>query len=165
MEKQGEKRDRDPEETRTPTWIREFVNKDFKITFEPQEALKEPLKGDWKGFSFAHPPADNAEGWCAKAVEEAKKGHFSVLLMPAVFSSIYWRNLVYPNATEIRVLACPIRMNGAKKQTVSQMCLLVFAGTENRDEEYPEYPPVFPVEPENWQEHYYKRARNKIRFG
>lgn len=153
-----------PDTERTPGWIRDFVDQDFQITFEPETELAQPLAQDWQGFSFVHPPHAEAQLWCEKAAKEARLGRHSVLLLPAVFNSCYWRSVIYPNATEVRVFTCPVKMPGAKKQIVSQMCLVVFAGTEARDPNYP-YPPMWPVEPGNWQQHYYKRQRNRARFG
>lgn len=163
-----EKRERDepepqPDTERTPGWLRSFVNQDFEVTFEP-EKLQDPLSNAWEGFSFAHPPHAEAELWCIKAANEAEKNHFSVLLLPAVFNSCYWRDIVYKHATEIRVFACPIKMPNKKKQIVSQMCLIVFAGTENRPADFLEYPPIFPILPDDWASHYYKRPRNMKRF-
>lgn len=153
-----------PDTERTPGWLRDHVDVDFKITFDPENQLEDPLNSDWQGFSFVHPPHSEAEMWCEKAAMEAVKGNFSVLLVPAVFNSCYWRKTIYPCATEVRMFTCPIKMPNAKKQIVSQMALVVFAGTGNREEGYP-YPPMFPIEPANWQEHYYKRFRNRARFG
>lgn len=141
----------------TPKWIREFVYGDFPITTEAETL---GLTAPWHGFCFAHPPHDEAELWCEKAASEADKGVFSVLLLPAVFNSLYWKQYVYPFATEIRMIACPIKKPGARKQIVSQMALVIFAGREGEEK----YPPIFVVEPENWRQNYYKRARNLARF-
>jgi len=149
----------------TPGWIRDYVNGLFPCTFDPLEYAYandsfEPFLDDWKDFSFVHPPHADAQLWVEKAAVEAEKGNFSVMLLPAIFNAVYWRECVYQYATEIRVFTCPVKMPNAKKQIVSQMCLVVFAGKI----EGAEYPPVFPVEPPNWQDHYYKRARNRARF-
>lgn len=145
----------------TPGWVRDFVYGEFPITFEPIFQRDAPLIQAWEGFSFAHPPHDEAQLWCEKAAAEAANQHFSVLLLPAVFNSIYWRTVVYPCATEIRVLACPIKKPGQKKQIVSQMALVVFADKAADHI----LPPVYIVEPENWEAVYYKRQRNLARFG
>lgn len=160
-----EKRERVQHEDteRTPGWLRDYVDEDFNITFEPENELAEPLDQPWQGFSFAHPPHAEAQMWCEKAAREARRGAWSVLLLPAVFNSVYWRQVVYPNATEVRVFTCPIKMPTAKKQIVSQMCFVVFAGTAEREADYP-YPVMYPMEPTGWERHYYKRRRNLQRF-
>lgn len=152
-----------PDTERTPGWLRDFVEEQFRVSFEPEVSLASPLKDSWQGFSFVHPPHAEAQQWCEKAAAEASKGNFSVLLLPAVFNSCYWRGVVYPNATEVRVFTCPVKLPGAKKQIVSQMCLVVFAGPGEREPGYP-YPPMWPVEPTDWASKYYKRARNMARF-
>jgi hypothetical protein len=88
-------------------------------------------------------------------------GNFSVIVVPAQFNCVYWRELVYPCATEIRVFACPIRFPGYSKQIATQMCLIVMA---ERRTDGSNFPPVTVIEPENWQGHYYKRKRNAARF-
>lgn len=168
MENPAEKREREEippfaDTERTPGWIRDWIYKDFPITFEPGEMHDfSPLTQDWRGFSFAHPPHDEAELWCKKAVSESLKGNFSVLLLPAVFNSVYWRDVIYKGADEIHILTCPVKKPGAKKQIVSQMALVVFAGREDRVPG--QQPALFLVEPENWEDKYYKRKRNQARF-
>jgi hypothetical protein len=149
----------------TPGWIRDYANSLFPIDFDPLEFAYsndefEPFIHDWKGFSFVHPPHADAQLWVEKAAIEANKGNFSVMFLPAVFNAVYWREVIYRHATEIRVFVCPVKLPGKKKQIVSQMCLVVFAGAI----EGAEYPPVFPVEPTGWENHYYKRPRNRARF-
>jgi hypothetical protein len=141
----------------TPGWLREFVHANFPVTYEPEDA--NALIQPWHGFVFAHPPHEESQLWCEKAAKEAAQGVFSVLLLPAVFNSIYWRQTVLPQASEIRVLTCPLKKPGAKKQIVSQMAFVVFAGKNENPE-----PQIFVVEPDGWEERYYKRPRNKARF-
>lgn len=61
------------------------------------------------------------------------------------------------------MFACPIKLPGKKKQVVSQMCMVIFAGRTPEEKDLP-YPPIFVVEPAGWDTHYYKRARNRARF-
>ena len=167
---QGEKRDREEEVVEvlkfadtsgTPGWVRDYVYSQFPITFEPGETPGfVGLTGEWQGFSFVHPPHEEAQLWCEKAVAEHKKGHISVLFLPAVFNSIYWRQVIYPHATDVRIFACPVKRPGQKKQIVSQMALVLFAGRDGDEK----YPPIFIVEPEEWEQNYYKKPRNRARF-
>ena len=74
--KQGEKRElvaHDDTES-TPGWLRDFVDQDFVITFEPQLYTQirkdyQPLLHDWAGFSFVHPP--HAEALSPRDIEQA----------------------------------------------------------------------------------------------
>ncbi len=147
----------------TPQWLKDFIYEEFPCDYDPcpVDPKENGLLVDWHGFAFCNPPYSETQAWVEKAAHEATKGNFSVLLVPAVFNSVYWRETVYQSATEIRVFKCPIKFEGFKKQIVTQMCLLVFAaehGPENGD------PPVSLVEPPNWADHYYKRRRNQVRF-
>lgn len=141
----------------TPGWILDYVQNEFPINHEPLDILT-----PWKGFSFKHPAHEEAQLWVQKAVSEASKGNHSVLLVPANFNSIYWREIVYRNCTDIRILVCPFRRPCAKKPVNCQMALLIFAGRP--EEEMNQCCPIFAIEPAGWEEHYYKRARNKARF-
>ena len=147
---------------KTPEWLVDYACQDFPIDFYPEADLETPLIKSWRGFSFVHPPHAEAELWVKKAVLEMHRGNHSVLLLPAVFNSVYWREIVYPQATEIRVLTCPVKLPGAKKQIVSQMSLVVFAGRSPGEEL--SLPPIYPVEPPMWRDNYYIRARNRARF-
>jgi hypothetical protein len=97
----GEKRARQeptPDTDTTPGWLRDFVGTDFNITFEPilyKTVRKDynPLVHDWAGFSFVHPPHAEAQLWVEKAAAESAKGNHSVLLLPAVFNAVYWREV------------------------------------------------------------------------
>lgn len=164
MEQADERgREREPlEDTQlTPAWLREYVYGEFPITIDAEGSS---LMDKWiPGLVFHHPPHDEAQLWCEKAAAEIDNDVISVLLLPAVFNSIYWRSIVYKKAAEIRILACPIKLPGKKKQIVSQMALVVFAKREPEHKEL--MPNIFVVEPENWKDNYYKRQRNLARFG
>lgn len=140
----------------TPGWLRQYIYDQFPIDTE-EVNLWDPW--DKKGFVFQHPPHENAQLWVEKAAKESMNGITSVLLLPANFNSIYWRDVVYKYAVEIRILTCPIKKPGAKKQIVSQMALVIFQPKKEEEEIG-----VFLVEPEGWQQNYYKRARNLARF-
>jgi len=123
MESGGKRpREDDVEGDMTPVWLKEFITSEFPCDFEPcaqtAEAEFDGLQSDWRGFSFVNPPYSETQLWVEKAVTEQKKGNFSVMLIPAVFNSVYWREVVYPHASEIRVFTCPIKFTGQKKQIV-----------------------------------------------
>lgn len=98
--KLGEKRQLVPHDDTelTPGWLRDFIDSGFNITFEPQIYTQikpeyQPLLHDWAGFSFVHPPHAEAQLWVEKAIKESDKGNHSVLLLPANFNSVYWREV------------------------------------------------------------------------
>ena len=139
--------------TDTPEWLKEYIFDQFPCDFTPCVAGPENpnfngLSDDWQGFSFVHPPYSETQAWVERAAAQADRGNFSVVLVPANFNSVYWRETVYQNATEIRVFICPIKFNGHKKQIVSQMALVAFGG-RTAEEKLAGFPPVCLIEPEN----------------
>jgi len=152
----------------TPQWLREFVAKNFPITFnaveEPDfEGLTESWPTGPDQLTFANPPFADAQLWVEKAAKELAKGAASVLFVPFMANSTYFRDTVYKHALEIHILKCPIKQPGKSKSVVSQTSLLVFVA---RDKDVPPNsdPNVFLVEPAGWSEEYYKRPRNRSRF-
>lgn len=152
----------DADAVTTPDWILEYVQKSYPVDFDPcpSDPTEDGLKIDWRGFSFVNPPNSQCQEWVHKATLEAAKGNFSVLLVPATFNSVYWRELVYPNASEIKILACPIKFVGQKKQLATQMALVTFVSQHGNDG----MPVISVIEPAGWEQHYYKRRRNMTRF-
>ena len=140
----------------TPGWILNYVYSEFPIEREVQD-----LAHGWEGFVFVHPDHDQSQLFVEKAAAKAAEGVKSVLLIPAAMSTIYWRDIVYPQATEVRILAVPFRKPSAKKPVNCQMALVIFAGRV--PEEVGQQVPIFAVEPDGWKS-YYKRARNLARF-
>ena len=150
---------------KTPSWLLEYLYENFNISNDPCpiEEERDPtfdgLVEEWNGLSYVHPPHSETEAWVKKAVDECKKGHFSVLFVPFIANSLYWREFVYGNVSEIRILKCPVKLEGDNKQLTNQMCLLIFAAefVENT-------PAVSFIEPEGWKRTFYKRQRNADRF-
>jgi hypothetical protein len=157
---------------KTPVWLREFVRKNYPYTFNPvEEDGFDGLMDSWPtgegNLSFVNCPFSEAQLWIEKAVKELKRGAESVLWVPATFNSVYFREAVYPNASEIQILTCPLKQPGKTKQIVAQTCLLIFvvAPPLADDELKDPYPLVTFVDPPGWQEAYYVRPRNRSRFG
>lgn len=147
----------------TPNWLMSYVLEQFpQITCDPCPLNPEEdgLAVDWDEWSFVNPPCSECQAWVEKAVLEASKGSYSVMLIPATFNSVYWRESVLPHSTEIRIFSCPIRFDGQKKQVVTQMALVVFAARN----ENVVMPLISVIEPAGWTQHYYKRKRNMSRF-
>ena len=149
-----------------PQWIRDWIFGEYPCDFEPLSAFGRAagLQVPWHGLSFVFPPLNDTQAWVEKAVREQAYGRYSILLVPAVFNSVYWRETVYQKVSDIRILTCPIRLDGAKKGVTTQMSILVFAAPPSADEERLQ-PPMSLVTPDGWADNYYKRRRNQARFG
>jgi len=150
-----------------PLWISDYVAHNFPGV----DIVTSPLylTHPWAEWSFLFPPMSQAHLYIAKAVKELQKGHNSILLVPATFNSSYFRELVAPNAAEIRILTCPLRLDAKKTKTVHQMCFIVFAPKFEGDEEagLPAVtePFISMLEIDGWKDQYYKRQRNRKKFG
>lgn len=171
------------DEAKTPAPIVNYVMEEFGCNYDPCPEnyvpggpIPDGLATDWSGVAYVNPPQSQCQAWVTKAVEEQAKGHPSVLLVPFNAKSCYWKEIVYPNVNEIRILTCPIRFENHTKQQVTgkclfgffgranglaEMCLLYFAAEPQRNAGAPLT--TF-VEPPGWEEAYYKRARNRSRF-
>lgn len=156
------------ETSSTPQWVKDYVIETFPpVTFNPCEAENfNGLIGDWPTaegeLSFVNPPFAEAQLWIEKAARELKKGARSILFVPANFNSLYFRESVYPCALEIRVFTAPIKMPGKNKQLPCQTALVIYVARDDVTDDSP--PPVFVVNPPNWEKNYYKRPRNQSRF-
>lgn len=147
----------------TPDWLMEYVMQEFPQVASdpcPLEPEEDGLGCDWDAWSYVNPPFSECQTWVEKAVMEAKKGNYSVMLIPATFNSCYWRETVLANASEIRILTCPIRFDNQKKQVVTQMALVIFAAPTGNGGCLS----ISAIEPKGWSQHYYKRKRNMSRF-
>jgi len=148
----------------TPNFILRYVLEHWPQVSDdpcPLEPEEDGLKIEWGDWSFVHPPHSECQQWVEKAVDEAQKNHFSIMLIPAAFNSLYWRESIFPFASEVRILTCPLRFQNQKRQVATQMALVVFAAPGRRHGQLP----ILTAEPDNWQQAYYKRQRNRDRSG
>lgn len=142
-----------------PLWLLQYVadnvGEDLDIVRKPSQ-----MNIAWGDWTFVCAPFEESHLWIEKAVNELKLGHNSIVFAPAAFNSLYWNEYVYPNATEVRILGCPVRMESKKRKTVNQMCFIIFAPRAegmNRVQ-------YDVIQPQGWDQQYYKRARNRQRF-
>lgn len=155
------KRGKEDEEEfeKPPLWLMQYVadNLGEDLDIVRRSADMNVPWGDW---TFVAAPFEESHLWMEKAVNELKLGHNSIVFAPAAFNSLYWNDYVYANASEVRILRCPVRMESKKRKTVNQMCLVIFAPRAEGMLE-----PVYSViQPDGWDQQYYKRARNRQRF-
>lgn len=82
-----------PEADACPAWLRDWVHEQYPaISYEPLTdlGLGNALTTAWHGVSFLFPPLAEAEAFVQKACFEQRRGNFSILVVPAMFNSIYW---------------------------------------------------------------------------
>lgn len=94
----------------TPGWLRTFITQNFPVTFNAVEApgvdgLIDAWPNGEKELTFCNPPFADAQLWVEKAAAELAKGAASILFVPFVANSTYFRECVFKHALEIHVLA------------------------------------------------------------
>lgn len=90
---------------RTPKNIYKLLHKEFNFNFDPCPYPRRKFNGlevEWKKRNFVNPPYSQTELWIRKALKEAAKGKLIVLLLRLDASTIWFRDLLLPNA-EIRL--------------------------------------------------------------
>ncbi len=154
-----------PDVVKCPDWLKQQVFALFPCKFEPLLVYgpDNGLKMAWQDVSFAMPPANECHSWVRKAVKEQAKGNFSILLVPATFNAVYWREDVYSNVSEIRILTCPLKLPSSKrtKAVIAQMALLVFAAKDPNEDYSKLTVPITIWEPTGWASNYYKKDNNE----
>lgn len=93
----------------TPQWVRDYVAQNYPVTFNPVEhpgfsGLVQPWPAGNEQLCFVNCPFSEAQLWIEKAAKELKRGAASILFVPAVFNSLYFRESVYPLASEIQII-------------------------------------------------------------
>jgi hypothetical protein len=122
---------------RTPKKIYSDLNKEFHFDFDP---CPYPLPGfdgltvDWGSCSFVNPPYSETEKWVRKALLEYNKGKTVIMLLRLDASTIWFRDLVLPNA-EIRLFEDRLHFideNERSSRSDHASILVVFNGSKRR---------------------------------
>lgn len=90
------------------------------------------LRQNWGGYGtiWCNPPYGNViSWWVRKAVEEASKGHTTVMLIPARTDTRWFHDYVYkkPNV-EIRFIKGRLKFGGAKNSAPFPSMIVIFKG-------------------------------------
>jgi hypothetical protein len=106
----------------TPDDLYEDLNEEYHFDHDPcpmngasNEKVPNGLasKTRWGHCNFVNPPYSDIPAWMKKAVREMDEyGSKSVFLVPARTNSVYWRDIVLPNATDIRFISGRIKFKG-----------------------------------------------------
>jgi DNA N-6-adenine-methyltransferase (Dam) len=121
----------------TPPDFFKELNKEFHFSkFDPCPLNGDPLTGgkfdgltvDWPRNKpiYVNPPFANIPAWIQKGVSEMEKGSTSIFLIPARTKTKYWKDLVYPNACEIRFLIKGLKFVGFKDHIPVALAIVVF---------------------------------------
>lgn len=118
----------------TPDWLMERLHAEFAFDFDPCPSDWRPgcgwsgLEIDWGSSSYVNPPYDSCGDWLAKAVRERQtRGCGSVFLIPFRPWTVYWREWVWPHASEVRLLDHTVAFKGyGDKRLPTALCLVVY---------------------------------------
>lgn len=92
----------------TPAKLYAQLDEEFHFDHDPCPLNGPGLRevdglGDWGLRNYVNPPYSDKVTWIKKAIDEQKKGKLSVFLIPADTSTVWFHDLVAPNA-EIRFI-------------------------------------------------------------
>lgn len=110
----------------TPVWLFNYAKNrygDFDLdvcaahdSFKCQNYYTEnenSLVQPWKSLNWCNPPYSNIRPWVEKAALETNEGHRTVMLLPADFST-QWFRLVWDVSSEILIINRRVQFVGAK---------------------------------------------------
>ena len=119
---------------KTPRYVYDFLDKEFQFEFDPCPSNPnfDGLKSkNWASMNFVNPPYGRTElpEWIKKGIEEQKKKHYSVFLIPSR-TDTQWFYEMFRNATEIRFIVSRIKFVGAKNSAPFPSMIVVFGPKE-----------------------------------
>lgn len=80
----------------------------------------------WGKRNYVNPPFSEIPIWIEKGLKELEKGKLSVFLIPVRSGQLYWKNLIFPNASEIRFICGRIKFDGFDRGLPIPICVVVF---------------------------------------
>uniref|UniRef100_A0A6M3IYU3 Putative methyltransferase n=1 Tax=viral metagenome TaxID=1070528 RepID=A0A6M3IYU3_9ZZZZ len=98
---------------RTPKALYARLDAEFHFDFDPcpVDPDFDGLAVEWGERNFVNPPYGREIGkWCAKALEEARKGKLVVMLIPARTDTRWWHEYIM-KADEIRLIKGRLRFD------------------------------------------------------
>lgn len=125
------------DEWRTPKKIYEDLDKEFHFDFDPCPYPRSKFDGleiEWGSRNFVNPPYSKTTDWVKKALAEHHKGKIVVMLLRLDASTIWFRDLILPNA-EIRLYDDRlhfVRPDGTSSRSDHASILAVMNGSKKR---------------------------------
>lgn len=119
----------------TPDWLLERLNEEFEFDYDPcpaewsSDSGWSGLETEWGMSNYVNPPYDQCGPWLAKGVQELqRRGATSVFLVPARPWTVYWRENVWPYASEVRLLDRGVAFKGYSAPLPLGLALVVYLG-------------------------------------
>lgn len=115
----------------SPFWLLAL----FHNFFDPCPLDAKPkfdgLKIPWHKFNYVNPPFSDKLPWILKAIAEAKKGNYTVMLLPHVPDAIWFHDLILPN-TEILSLRGRLELDNGKHPRYATMLVVFHPRRQNK---------------------------------
>lgn len=106
----------------TPDKLLEFLNAEFKFDFDPcpKNPQFDGLSVSWGTINYVNPPYNDIAQWVTKALTERDThGSTSVFLVPFRPHTKYFRDLILPNASEVRFFRHKFAFKGYTKASLA----------------------------------------------
>ena len=121
------------QKAQTPDWLLARLHDEFHFDFDPCPNSWTPHCG-WSGLdipwgrcTYVNPPYDACAEWLSKAVHELHtRGVTSVFLIPTRPWTNYWKEHVWPHASEVRILDSTVAFKGYTTKLPTSLCLVIF---------------------------------------
>lgn len=114
----------------TPVALLKELNKEFHFDFDPCPLNDTPdfdgLLIPWGRSNFVNPPYSNIGPWVEKGLSECALGKKSVFLITVKTNTVYWRELIFPFASEIRFIHERIKFEGYDTPFPLALALVIF---------------------------------------
>lgn len=118
------------DEIPTPKALYDHLDKEFHFDFDPcpleRDEKVDGLKIDWGKCNFVNPPYSDIPLWLQKGVKEMEKGKKSVFLITARTQNLYWHDIVFPKASEIRFMKRGIVFDGFERAFPVGLAIVIF---------------------------------------
>lgn len=126
----GLNRHEENDDVETPTWLYDFLNRQYNFDFDPCpykcQVNNLDKKVKWGKSNYINPPYSDPYPWVSRALDETKNGNSSLLLIPVRTDNEYWRELIFPFAESIEFLSSKIQFKGYKQTFPFPLALVRF---------------------------------------
>ena len=119
---------------KTPKYVYDYLDEEFRFVLDPcpPKPKFDGLEIEWSDMNFVNPPYSRSTigKWIKKGIEEQKKKHYSVFLIPSR-TDVKWFYKMFEYATEIRFVVGIIKFVGAKSSAPFPS-MIVFFGPKQK---------------------------------
>ena len=118
---------------KTPKHVYDYLDEEFRFVLDPcpSNPKFDGLEINWSDMNFVNPPyGSELPKWITKGIEEQKKKHYSVFLIPSR-TDVKWFYKMFYHATEIRFIVSRIKFVGAENSAPFPS-MIVFFGPKQK---------------------------------